>query len=150
MFVRRENGKIVAVFAVVQPDLAEEELQDGDAELVAFLQPPIELASYAAQKRWEREVGGIQFAGLSVATDDRSKIMISGARMKADKDPTFVTSWKGPDGQHRPLDAATVIAVSDAVLDHVNACFVLEASVLAQITAGEITDTVGVDAAFGA
>jgi hypothetical protein len=148
MFVKRENGKIVAAFSAMQTGVAEEELQDGDAELLAFLQPSIDLSAYAAQKRWEREVGGIEFAGLTVATDDRSKIMISGARIKADKDPAFVTSWKGPDGQFLTLDAETIISISDAVLDHVNDCFALEASVLVQIAEGGIVDADGVDAAF--
>lgn len=40
MFVIRENGKIVAAFASLQPGLAEEELANGHAELEAFLDPP--------------------------------------------------------------------------------------------------------------
>ncbi len=106
------------------------------------------LLDYAAQKRWEKEVGGIEVNGLTVATDDRSKTMISGARVAAMADPAFTTSWKGSDGSFVPLDAAAVIAISDAVLAHVSACFALEAQVLADIDNDLITTQAEVDAAF--
>jgi hypothetical protein len=49
--------------------------------------------------------------------------MITGARIKADNDPTFTTKWVGADGTRTTLNAATIIAISDAVLAHVDACF---------------------------
>jgi hypothetical protein len=113
-----------------------------------YVPSAIDLNAYTATKRWEREVGGIVVGGLDVATDDRSKIMISGARMKADKDPAFTAQWKCPDGSFITLDAATIIHASDAVLDHVNDCFSIEADVLAAIGDGSISTTAEVDAAF--
>ncbi|TCR07363.1 DUF4376 domain-containing protein [Neorhizobium sp. JUb45] len=113
-----------------------------------YAPPAIDLNTYTATKRWEREVGGIVVGGLDVATDDRSKIMISGARMKADKDPAFTAQWKCPDGSFITLDAATIIHASDAVLDHVNDCFSIEADVLAAIVDGSISTSADVDAAF--
>ena len=110
--------------------------------------PPVDLAAYTAQKRWEKEIGGIEVNGLTVATDDRSKMMPSGARVAAMADPGFTTAWKGSGGSFVPLDAVAVIAISDAVLAHVSACFVLEAQVKAGIEAGTITTVEQIDAAF--
>ncbi len=110
--------------------------------------PGMTLQEYAAGKRWEKEVGGIEINGLTVATDDRSKTMISGARVAAMADPDFITSWKGAGGEFVPLDAHAVIAISDAVLAHVSNCFAIEAQVLAAIDAGNITTEAQIDAAF--
>lgn len=109
---------------------------------------PEGLREHAAQKRWEKEVGGITLSGLVVHTDDRSKIMISGARVAAEADPNFTTQWKGADGTFVTLDAAMIAAISNAVSNHVSNCFALEAQVLAQIEAGTITTTEEIDAAF--
>lgn len=110
--------------------------------------PPVDLADYAAQRRWEKEVGGILVGGMAIATDDRSKTMIVGARVKAENDPGFTTPWKGANGEFITIDAATIIAISDAVLAHVAACFALESAVLGAIAAGDITTTAEIDAAF--
>lgn len=110
--------------------------------------PPIDLVAYASRKRWEKETGGIEVAGLPVHTDDRSKMMIMGARIKADANPDFTTQWKTAGGSFFKLDAAMLIAVSDAVLEHVGTCFAIEESVLAGIAAEEITSTEQIDAAF--
>ncbi|UVV66512.1 DUF4376 domain-containing protein [Brucella anthropi] len=110
--------------------------------------PGMTLQEYAAAKRWEKEVGGIEVNGLTVATDDRSKTMISGARVAAMANPDFTTAWKGSGGEFVPLDANAVIAISDAVLVHVSNCFATEAQVLADIEAGSITTVKQIDAAF--
>lgn len=107
-----------------------------------------ELRDHAAQKRWEKEVGGIKLNGLVIHTDDRSKIMISGARVAAEANPNFTTQWKGADGTFVTLDAAMIMAISNAVSTHVSNCFALEAQVLAQIEAGTIRTTAEIDAAF--
>ena len=118
---------------------------DGEAEPD---HPGLTLPEYAAAKRWEKEVGGIEINGLKVSTDDRSKLLISGARQGADSDPTFTTRFKFSDGQFSEIDAPTIVAISDAVLLHVRQCFSLEEQVLAQIEAGTIMTTQEVDSAF--
>lgn len=111
---------------------------------------PIDLTAYAAQKRWEMETGGIEVGGMTVYTDDRSKMMIMGARIAATADPGFATQWKAADGSFVEIDAATIIAISDAVLAHVDACFAIEAQVLDGIGNETITSTAEIDAAFAA
>lgn len=127
---------------------------DDGYQLVRHVPPepepePVDLVAYAAQRRWEHEVGGLMFAGFHIATDDRSKLMIVGARAAASADPDFTTEWKLPGG-FVTLDADTIIAISDAVLAHVAESFAAEAQVLAAIDTGAITTTAEIDAAFAA
>lgn len=53
-----------------------------------------------------------------------------------------------PDGSFVTITSETIIAVSNAVLDHVNTCFALESSVLADIAAGTITTTADIEDVF--
>lgn len=115
--------------------------------------PPLtkdELTSHAAAVRWQKEIGGIVVGGVPIATDDRSKQMIIGARLAADADPNWSTQWVSADGSVHTVNAATMIAISDAVQAHVNACFVIYADVKSDIDAGDITTTQEIDAAFAA
>ena len=106
------------------------------------------LLDHVALRRWEKEVGGIEINGLTVATDDRSKVMISGARVAAQNDPNFTTQWKAAGGTFATINAAAVIAISDAMLARVSNCFAIEAQVLAAIEAGTITTYKQVDTAL--
>lgn len=117
------------------------------ADVFAVQYPGGMLSTYAAAQRYAKEVGGITVSSVPVATDDRSKLMIAGARIKADANPEFTTKWKTAGG-FVPIDAATIIAISDAVLSHVDACFETEDEVLAEIDAGTITTRDEIDAAF--
>lgn len=103
------------------------------------------LISYAAEARWRAETGGFNLAGMSIASDDRSKTMIIGARVKADGNPEFTTRWKGPDGSFATIDAPTIILISDAMLQHVADCFAAEDEVITAIKAGEVTTVEQVD-----
>ena len=110
--------------------------------------PPIDLVAYAAERRWQNEGAGIAVSGVPVATDDRSKLMITGARVAALADPDWSTIWHGADGNTYPVDAAAMIVISNAVQAHVNASFAAFATVRAAIAAGNITTTAEIDAAF--
>lgn len=88
-----------------------------------------------AERRWQAETGGISVAGIDVRTDDRSKLMLTGARVKAAADAGFETQWVTADGQIVPLAAAQIIAISDAVLAHVDLCFAHFAGLAAAIAA---------------
>lgn len=110
--------------------------------------PPLDLVAYAANRRWQREVGGITVGDVPVATDDRSKIMIVGARAAAAADPGWTTVWLGSDGVAYPLDAEAMVAISDAVQRHVSASFAAFSEVKAAIDAGTLTTAAMVDAAF--
>lgn len=118
--------------------------------VLPYAPPAVDLIAYTAQKRWEKEVGGIEVGGMPVFTDDRSKTLIMGARQAADADPAFTTQWKTAAGAFITLDAATIMAISNAVLTHVAACFAREATVIAAIEDETITNTAEIDGAFDA
>lgn len=120
----------------------------GEIEAADRDAPKAGLLAYAADFRWRLEIGGIVVAGVSVATDDRAKVMITGARVAAMADPDWSTIWHGADGGSYPVNASAMVAISDAVQAHVNSGFATFASVKAQIGAGTITTTAEIDAAF--
>lgn len=107
------------------------------------------LLAYARQKRWQIETGGIEVGGMPIATDDRSKLMIAGARTSADSDPDFETSWDAGE-MDVDLNAEQIIAISDAVRDHVAAVFAKFKTIRADINAGTLTSKSEVDAAYAA
>ncbi len=105
------------------------------------------LLEYAKNKRWGKEVGGINFYGIPIATDDRSKQMIMGARIAASADPDFEAAWDA-GGMPVTLNATQLVAISNAVSTHVNSCFSIYGVVAAQIAAEEITTFEAIDTAF--
>ncbi|MTW19347.1 DUF4376 domain-containing protein [Rhodoplanes serenus] len=125
-------------------------LVGGQVEIAPYVAPPVDLVAYAADARWRRETGGITIDGLHIATDDRSKLLIAGARIQAEADPAWSTVWTAADGARHPVSAAQVIAISAAVLAHVDAGFRLYDEVLASIAAGSITTPAEIDAVFAA
>ena len=123
---------------------------DGNFVPPASLPPgKAELASYARDRRWQAEIAGITVGGVAIATDDRSKTMILGARLAAQSDPGWSTIWQGADGNAYPVNATAIIAISDAVQAHVSATFVALANVLTAIEAGTTATFAEVDAALG-
>lgn len=115
-----------------------------------YAPPAVDLVAYAADRRWRKETGGITLAGIPIATDDRSKLMIMGSRLSAQADAEWSTVWIGADGNAYPIDAATIVQISDAVAAHVNACFAIFVELKAAIEGGTVTTTSQVDAAFAA
>jgi hypothetical protein len=123
-----------------------------DGTVVKYTRPVTidDLVLYAKNVRWQKESGGINVGGVPIATDDRSKLMITGARIKADKKADWSTSWAGQDGETYQVTAPLMIAISDAVSDHVDRCFAVYATVKSAIEAGTITTNAQIDAAFAA
>jgi hypothetical protein len=109
---------------------------------------PAQLIAYASSVRYNKEIGGIIFSGIPVATDDRSKLMVTGGRIAANSDTGWTTIWQGSDGNSYQLNATEMIAISNAVQDHVSGCFATFATVFAAIDAGTMTTMEQVDAAF--
>ncbi|WP_317847503.1 DUF4376 domain-containing protein [Pseudomonas sp. HTZ2] len=91
-----------------------------------------------AARRYQAEIGGIELAGLPIATDDRSKLLINGAAARAARDSGYTLKWKTDEG-FIDLPADQVLVMADAVADHVQACFDREAELLAAVADGSIT-----------
>lgn len=110
-----------------------------------------DLIAYAAQKRWEKEVGGTVWNDWPVHTDRDSQSKIIAERLAieagARDDPD---GWKFADGVFRMVSNADFVDLADAVREHVRQCFGLEAQVLVGIENGDITSKEEVDAAFQA
>jgi hypothetical protein len=113
-------------------------------------QPPVDLAAYAKSARDRHEEGGITVSGVPIATDDRSKTLVLGARRRVEKDPSLVTKWSAADGSIYPLDASTIIAVSDAIGDFVAELFEAYAGIMVDLAAGTIKTPEEIDARYGA
>jgi hypothetical protein len=95
-------------------------------------------AKYAeiANARWQAETGGITLNGVEVATDRESQALLMGAVLAAQDNPEYVVNWKAKTGWFE-LDAATLIAIADAVRAHVQACFDKEKQLQEQIDVAE-------------
>ncbi len=94
-----------------------------------------------ADKRWRTETGGITLNGVEIATDRESQALLTAAVLKAQDDPNYMVNWKARNSWFQ-LDAATLIAIADAVRAHVQACFdkeeVLQNQVDAATTVAEL------------
>ena len=86
--------------------------------------------SEIAQARYNAEIAGIN----GIRTDRESQGLITGAALKAMQDNTYTCKWKGIDG-FVELTAPQIIAVADAVRQHVQGCFDREAELLPLIEA---------------
>jgi hypothetical protein len=107
---------------------------------------PVDLAAYAADKRWQVETGGITINGATIDTSRDSQSMITGAYTYSQAHPEQTILFKAQSGWVT-LDAPTMAAIATAVGAHVQACFAAEAAVQAAITAGTITTAAEIDAA---
>ncbi|WP_395452837.1 DUF4376 domain-containing protein [Azospirillum melinis] len=95
-----------------------------------------------AELRWRRECGGIvMHDGSVIATDDRSKTLLNGKYRTAEKYPDRLHRWKGAESEII-LTSAQVIAIGDAVSDHVQNCFDRELDLIAEIDAAESAEAV--------
>lgn len=103
-------------------------------------EPTLEKAKMDAREklallRYVKETGGITVAETPIKTDRETQMILSAARTVALEDPTFSVDWKVSNGVFTTLDAATVIAVANAVRVHVQACFTNEKAIDALIEA---------------
>ena len=94
--------------------------------------------SLIAARRWLAETSGTTFGGMPIDTADRSKLLINGAALRADRSADYVLRWKTSQG-FVDLTAAQVLAVADAVSEHVQLCFDREDVLLGAVADGSIT-----------
>jgi hypothetical protein len=131
-----------------------------DTALQAVIAPYnmfVNLKAYAANKRWEKEVGGITVTAnaqtFPIKTDDRAQAKINGVRIAVDQGhfPSGETTpWLAADYKMYPLNSDGIIAMSDTLQQHVNTSFVTLQSIGADIDSGTITTRQQVDDAFNA
>jgi hypothetical protein len=107
--------------------------------VVLYAAKAAKLAEIAAA-RYAAETAGLTINGLTIATDRTSQSLITGAALKATQDATYTCQWKTAQG-FVALTAAQIIAIADAVRDHVQGCFDAEATLAEQVKAIEINET---------
>lgn len=100
--------------------------------------------------RSQYEMGGFDFNGMFIESDAKTEQRLIGARVKAESDPTYVIEQWKVGSQFVSLDAATIIAISDALSAHIAQSFSFEGAISAKIDAGEYWDAVEVADAYEA
>ena len=126
--------------------LPDEVLSPEQSAAIAQYFAPMTLADCQAAKkaeianaRWVAETGGVALNGMTIRTDRESQSLITGAALKALQDAEYVCSWK-TDAGFVELTAAQILAIADAVREHVQAQFDHERALLALIDAAETVE----------
>lgn len=118
---------------------------DGD-----YFAPPVlasvDLVAYVAAKRYNVEAGGITVSGTSIRTDRESQSKITGAYVYTQANPDKTVMFKAVNG-FVELDKNAVAVIANAVGAHVQACFAVEAELVAGIAAQTLTTTDQIDSA---
>ena len=123
--------------------LPDEELSPEQSAAIASYFAPMTLEdcrfakkAEIANARWHAETSGVN----GFRTDRESQAMITGAALKALQDAEYVCSWK-TDAGFVELAAPQILAIADAVREHVQAQFDHERALLALIdAAGTLED----------
>ena len=106
-------------------------------EYDALAQKKDEWRRYLAWARYGAERRGVN----GLRTDRESQSMITGAALKAMQDDTYSCRWKTNTG-FVELTAAQILAIADAVREHVQGCFDREAELLALVEAATTPEVV--------
>jgi len=112
----------------------------GDSPTEQDPQPPT-IDDLRAQKkneiaaaRYSAEISGVVVDGVTVDTGRDSQALITGAAVSAMLDGEYSLNWKTENGFIH-LTAPEIIAVAQAVRDHVQECFDKEGELVARINA---------------
>jgi len=82
-----------------------------------------------AAKRYEVETGGVTLNGVLIPTDRETRRELTAVYVRAKADPSHTVRFK-MYGEFVTLNAEQIIAIGDAVYDHVQAAFDREAELL--------------------
>jgi len=98
------------------------------------------LKAEVADKRWRIETGGLTVGGMPVDTSDRTKLLVTGARIRADAEPEAEFRWKAASGVFVTLTSEQIIAIADALAAFVQALFDAESDHVDAIDALVVED----------
>ena len=112
-------------------------MMDFEFEYDALAQKKDEWRRYLAWARYVAERRGVN----GIRTDRESQSMITGAALKAMQDDTYSCKWK-TDAGFVELTAPQILAIADAVREHVQGCFDREAELLALVEAATTPEEV--------
>lgn len=104
---------------------------------------------YMQAVRWKYENKGITFNNINIPTDDRAKNLIMQARIHAQNNPEATHKWVWPLTDVHDFTSAEVIALSDAVSEHISRCFQTYATIYEALLENENAYTYdAIDLAF--
>ena len=106
-----------------------------------------------AERRWRAETGGALVGNMPVKSAASSTAKITAAYVQAKANPAFTVNWKVDKAMFVTLDAATIIAIGDAVTSHVQTCFDHEMALTTQIMLAKdakALDAIDIDAGWPA
>jgi hypothetical protein len=129
------------------PDDARQVFDDGAWQPLPIETIRADLADYARQVSWQTRTAGTLINGVPIALDDGAIALINGLYVSASRDANKVFSFDTSAGSIE-LTSEQAIALSVAVSDWVQLTFDRRAAVLTAITAGQVTTTAEIDAAF--
>lgn len=118
------NGSIpVGFFMASDAELAARGLTPGSPPALTLAEQKAEKLEALAAYRFDIEKGGTTLAGSFVATDEKTRSVLTAARIKAREDADFTVNYKFGPGQFATLTAAQIIAIADGVAAFIQACF---------------------------
>jgi len=94
--------------------------------------------------RDETIYAGIAISGISVQTDEKAQGRITGAALSASRDSSYTVKWKTATGAFVTLTAPEILAIADAVRDHIQVCFDREAELVDEVLASDTPELVDI------
>lgn len=109
--------------------------------------PASALYDHAAAVRWAKETSGCTVTGFGpVPSDERTQSVITAAYLKAVTDPNYsIASWKAGPNTYMPLSNAQIIAIADAMEEHIQGCFEANEKIDSQIADDTIVSFEAID-----
>lgn len=107
------------------------------------------LAAEIAAYRYQQEIAGINVGGIPISTErgDHRTVMHT-IRTEARANSAFTAGLKTSAG-FVPMNASMIMAVTDAMLWYINACFVRESALLTAMDSTDDLDSIADDMLTG-
>jgi hypothetical protein len=106
-----------------------------------------QLLAYSAEVRYNCEIQGVTSSGDPIRTDRVSRTAANQTLVYINANPTLTVNWKTLTG-FTALNQAAIVQHTTDINTHVQNCFDTESTVSGDITAGTITTTAQIDAAY--
>jgi Domain of unknown function (DUF4376) len=106
------------------------------------------LKQHAAQRRWERETGGVELSGYLIATTRESQAQMSAANAYLQQSGQTFIHWKTLNLGFVDIDTATFVTMANGVSEFIQSCFNMESAIIAGIEAGTITSIEQIEESF--
>jgi len=124
------------------------------ADLGLLSEPPLHIPPLAERRdaklaelvalRDSHIYAGIEISGVPVQTDEKAQGRITGAALSASRDPAYTVKWKTATGAFVSLTAPEILAIADAVRDHIQSCFDREEELVDVIIASDHPELVDI------